>query len=247
MTQLYDTIGSNYGGVRRPDPYWHNHIGQHLGSKESVINIGAGTGSYEPRGKRIVAVEPSFTMIKQRPIGAASVVQAIAEALPFRDESFSIAMSVLSSHHWEARSDAFEEIGRVLTRKAVFVTWDPAHEGYWLTQDYFPEIVAIDREIFPSISEFEHAFGQIEVYVLPVRHNCEDGFLGAYWRRPYAYLDSGVRGGISTFSKLRDAASGLDQLSRDLESGEWLRRYGYLLENEVLDLGYRIIVADVTC
>ena len=247
MTQLYDKIGGSYSGVRRPDPFWVSQITLRLGSAESVVNVGAGTGSYEPDVARIVAVEPSFTMIKQRSAHAAPAVQAVAEALPFRDESFSVAMSVLSSHHWKARPHAFEEIGRVSTRKAVFVTWDPAHDGFWLTQDYFPEIVDIDRRIFPSISEFQRAFGRVEVFPLPISHDCVDGFLGAYWRRPYAYLDSEVRGGMSTFAKLSDASSGLARLSADLESGEWLRRYGSLLSKVVLDLGYRIVVANVAC
>ncbi len=245
MNQLYDTIGGNYDGTRRPDPFWAKQIRHRLGSVGSIVNIGAGTGSYEPKVKKIIAVEPSLTMIKQRSLNAAPAVQAIAEALPFRDESFSVAISVLSSHHWRSRSTAFQEIGRVATQKAVFVTWDPGHDGFWLTQDYFPEIVEIDRRIFPPVSEFEHAFGRVGVFPLLIPHDCIDGFLGAYWRRPYAYLNKEVREGMSTFAKLSKPADGLARLHADLESGEWLRKHCNLLQETVLDLGYRIVVANV--
>jgi SAM-dependent methyltransferase len=184
-------------------------------------------------------------MIKQRAVGTAPAVQAVAEALPFSDQVFSVAMAVLSSHHWESRAAAFEEIGRVAARKAVFVTWDPDHEDFWLTQDYFPEIVAIDREIFPPISEFRAAFGAIDVSSLLDPHDCIDGFLGAYWRRPHAYLSSTVRAGMSTFSKISNIDSGLKRLRMDLVSGEWSRRYKHLASKDFVDLGYRIVAAKI--
>lgn len=245
MTQLYDKIGKDYRGVRRPDPYWTSQIASRLPSKGLVLNVGAGTGSYEPDSRRTVAVEPSFTMIKQRSPYAAPVVQAVAEALPFEDHTFSLALSVLSSHHWPSRTRAFEEIGRVASRKAVFVTWDPDHEGFWLTQDYFPEILEIDRGIFPRLSEFSHGFGSIEVHPLLVSSDCADGFLGAYWRRPAAYLDDAIRAGMSTFSKIDAVEAGLTRLRTDLESGNWKRKYGHTFTDELADLGYRIVVAEI--
>jgi len=245
MAQLYDQIGSNYRMERRPDPFVYKQIIRRLGSPEFVLNVGAGTGSYEPRSHQVIAVEPSFTMLKQRSAGAAPAVQAVAEALPFRDEAFSSAMSVLSCHHWKSRTSAFEEIGRVTTGKATFVTWDPAHEGFWLTRDYFPEILDIDRGIFPAISEFDHAFSKVEVYPLLIPSECTDGFLGAYWRRPHAYLDDQVRQSMSTFSKIRDVSDGVERLRSDLESGVWSLENEHLLNEDELDLGYRILVVDV--
>jgi len=245
MAQLYDQIGSNYRIARQPDPFVYQQIIQRLGSPELILNVGAGAGSYEPRSHQVVAVEPSFNMIKQRSAGAAPAVQAVAEALPFRDETFVAAMTVLSCHHWKSRPAAFEEIGRVTAGKAVFVTWDPAHEGFWLTRDYFPEILDIDQAIFPEISEFDRAFSRIKVYPLLIPHDCTDGFLGAYWRRPQAYLDDQVRGSMSTFSKIGNVSDGVKRLRDDLKSGIWSLKNDHLLKREKLDLGYRILVVDV--
>lgn len=245
MTHLYDRISKGYYGVRRPDSYWAGQIESHILSTDIVLNVGAGTGSYEPEAHRTVAIEPSFTMIKQRSPRSAPAVQAMAEVLPFKDCAFSLALSVLSSHHWTSRALAFEEIGRVATRKAVFVTWDPDHEGFWLTQDYFPEVLENDRRVFPRLSEYSRGFGCIKVHPLLIPHDCTDGFLGAYWRRPSAYLDCSIRDGMSTFSKVSTVEAGLNRLSQDLTRGVWSRRYAHALMDDYADLGYRIVVAEI--
>jgi len=126
----------------------------------------------------------------------------------------------------------------------VILTWDPATAGFWLVQDYFPEIAEVDQRIFPPLEEFRRALGRVEVHPLPVPHNCHDGFLGAYWQRPQAYLDHDIRSGMSTFSKIHDGDRGLARLRGDLEDGTWERRYGHLLGQSDLDLGYRLVVAD---
>ena len=131
---------------------------------------------------------------------------------------------------------------RVARRSVVVLTWDPETPGFWLT-DYFPEILDIDRPLFPAVSDFGRAFGGIRVETIPIPHDCTDGFLGAYWRRPAPYLDARVRGAISTFSRLSDIGSGLERLSADLDSGEWRRKCGELLDRTELDIGYRLIVA----
>ncbi len=247
MTRLYDRIGGAYSHARRPDPFIQDQINKHIGPTDSVVNIGAGTGSYEPLEITTAAVDASITMLKQRRPDAAPSILAIAEALPFQSNAFSVAMSVLSCHHWRSRETAFAEMARVVTDRIVFVTWDPAHEGFWLTRDYFPDILALDRKIFPAISEFEHAFGDIKVEPLLIPHDCLDGFLGAYWRRPEAYLDESVRGGMSTFGRIdvKACSKGLQRLEQDLKTGAWHRKHAKLMKLDACDLGYRIVAAPV--
>ncbi len=180
-------------------------------------------------------------MIAQRPAGAAPAVQASATDLPFRDAAFDAALAVLTVHHWPDRARGLAELARVAAR-VVLLTWDPATPYFWLVDEYFPEIWAIDRPIFPTLDELGRHLGPIEVRPVPVPHDCTDGFVGAYWRRPEAYLDPGVRGAMSTFTKLTDAEPGLARLHRDLADGAWRRRHADLLDREVLDLGYRLVI-----
>lgn len=241
MTQLYDEIGVGYRGHRQPDPRIAAAIIGALGDAETVVNVGAGAGSYEPADRSVVAVEPSLEMIRQRRPGSAPVVRASATHLPFRAGAFAAALAVLTVHHWSDRARGLAELARV-ARRPVVLTWDPAAPGFWLVDDYFPAIVEMDRPIFPAIDEFRRAFGEVAIHPIPIPHDCRDGFLGAYWRRPAAYLDPGVRRAISTFSKIGDVEPALARLRRDLEDGTWERRHGSLLGRTELDLGYRLVV-----
>lgn len=243
MRHLYDAIGSRYATYRRPDPRIATAIRRALEAAKTVVNVGAGAGSYEPTDRFVMAVEPSRSMICQRRVGSAPVVQASATDLPFRDAAFDAALAVLTVHHWPDLIRGLAELARVARRRVVIVTWDPAFSGFWLVEDYFPAIGAIDRQIFPSIEEFRRELGEVEVRPLLIPHDCPDGFLGAYWRRPHAYLDAGVRSAISTFSKIGDVDRGLPRLRSDLEDGTWARRYGHLLSQSELDLGYRLVIA----
>jgi SAM-dependent methyltransferase len=246
MAELFDAIGLGYRDYRRPDPRLAEAIGRALGRSESVVNVGAGAGSYEPSDRRVVAVEPATTMIRQRPAGSAPVVQASANDLPFRDGSFDAALAVLTVHHWPDRARGLRELARVARQRVVVVTWDPSAKHFWLTDDYFPELIEIDRPIFPTMEDFRRVLGEVEIQTLPIPHDCCDGFAGAYWRRPHAYLDAGVRGAISTFTKLRDAGrdvEGLERLRRDLTDGTWDRRHGDVLTRSEIDVGYRIVIA----
>ncbi len=242
MTQLYDEIGGGYGTLRRPDPRIATAILRALDRADTLVNVGAGAGSYEPSDRSVVAVEPSLTMIRQRRRGSARVVQASALELPFRDAAFAAALAILTVYHWPDRARGLGELARVARGRAVIVTWDPATSGFWLVDDYFPEIVELDRPLFPTLEEFGRVLGAIEVRALPIPHDCVDGFLGAYWRRPRAYLDARVRSAISTFSKIRTLEPGLARLRRDLEDGTWERRHGDLLGRAELDLGYRLVI-----
>jgi SAM-dependent methyltransferase len=240
---LYDQIGRNYTAHRRPDPRIAAAILDALGPARSVLNVGAGAGSYEPTGRRVLAVEPSPEMIRQRPPGSAPVVQASATALPFRDGAFDATLAVLTVHHWSDRHRGLAELRRVARDRAVILTWEPDAPAFWLVGDYFPELVALDRALFESLDALRRLLGPIEVRPIPIPHDCVDGFLGAYWRRPEAYLDAAVRGAILTFTKLPDVEPGLARLRRDLADGTWQRRHADLLTRQTLDLGYRLLIA----
>ena len=205
--------------------------------------MGAGAGSYEPTDRRVLAVEPSPEMIRQRPPGGAPVVQASATALPFRDGAFDATLAVLTVHHWPDRPRGLAELRRVARDRAVILTWAPDAAPFWLVDDYFPDLVTLDRTIFEPLDALRRLLGPIEVRPVPIPHDCVDGFLGAYWRRPEAYLDAGVRGAISTFTKLPDVEPGLVRLRQDLSDGTWQRRNAALLGRPTLDLGYRLLIS----
>ncbi len=242
MATLYDKIGRTYSGRREADPCIARAIALALDGCASILNVGAGSGSYEPASKSVVALEPSRTMIAQRPRGAAPVVQGVAEFLPFRDGSFDAVLGVLTVHHWKDRRKGFSECRRVARSRVVFLTIDfDVCAQFWLF-DYFPELI-IDRHIFPGIEQYADLFGAVESISIPIQADCRDGFLGAYWKRPNAYLDPTVRASISTFSKIGNIDANLTRLESDIKSGTWERRYSSLQDLAALDLGYRLVIA----
>lgn len=246
-SRAYDRLGRGYTATRRTDPRIARHILEALGEAASVVNVGAGTGSYEPADRFVVAVEPSATMIRQRPCGGAPAVVADAEGLPFADGAFDAALAVLTVHHWIDRTRGLRELRRVARRRVVVLTWEQATwESFWLVRDYLPEIADVDRARAVPLSELAAALGVTRVVPVPVPHDCIDGFHGAFWRRPEAYLNPSVRAGISTYALLPAKARerGLRDLARDLASGEWRKHHAELLELGELDLGYRLVVAE---
>lgn len=243
MSSLYDTIGVGYAKLRQPDPRIGRAIHHALGDARTVLNVGAGTGSYEPDDRDVTALEPSAEMISQRPPGAANALQGIAENLPFEDNTFDAAMAVLTLHHWSDVEAGLLEMRRVARDRLVILTFDPSGPYFWLA-DYIPAIVELDQPIMPALSEFERVLGNATIETIPVPHDCTDGFLGAYWRRPHIYLDPGARSAISTFAKMRDVPTSLARLEHDLNSGAWTERYGHLLQLDDLDIGYRLVVAE---
>ncbi|MEE9380280.1 MAG: class I SAM-dependent methyltransferase [Hyphomonadaceae bacterium] len=243
MTAIYDTIGIGYSGLRRPDPRIASAINSALGDAKTVLNVGAGTGSYEPTGRAVTALEPSAEMIRQRPPGSAKAHQGIAENLPFADNAFNAAMASLTVHHWTDLEAGLLEMRRVAKKRLVIFTFDPDCTYFWLA-DYIPEIKELDQPTMPKLSEYKRILGKTNVSAVPIPHDCVDGFLGAYWRRPRAYLQPEVRSAISTFSKFGDFSDALKRLESDLESGVWAERYAHMLVAETLDVGYRLVVAD---
>jgi SAM-dependent methyltransferase len=240
---LYDEIGAGYTGTRRADPRIAATIRRALGDAASVVNIGAGSGSYEPADVEVIPVEPSETMIRQRPASLPPALLGTAEQLPLPDKSVDAALAFMAAHHWADRPAAFAEIRRVARERAVFFTHDPDASFGWL-DDYFP---GLDGERYPRLAEFEQ-LGAVTVEPVPIPADCTDGFTAAYWRRPEAYLDESVRANMSTFALLdeRVVAEGAARLARDLDDQSWHRRYESLLSVPELDVGYRLVVAELT-
>jgi SAM-dependent methyltransferase len=234
----YDTIGQGYALRRRPDPRIAAAINSALGSAHSVINVGAGTGSYEPTDRIVLAVEPSDLMIGQRPPGAAPCLRGSAEALPANDGEFDAAMAVLTIHHWSDWRLGLSEMRRVARCRIVVLTFDIEASNFWLS-DYFPEL-KLDSRIMPSLDALAEELGPFASTPILIPHDCSDGFLGAYWKRPEIYLDPAARRSMSPFARI-DATEGLRKLADDLESGAWHKQNADLLAADALDLGYRLL------
>lgn len=246
----YDQLGRGYSAARRTDPRIAAHIEAALGEAQTVLNVGGGTGSYESGNRKLTAVEPSAVMIAQRPEGSAPVIQAGAEALPFEDDSFDVAMAIISDHHWRDREAGLAEMRRVARDRVLLLNADPAAAGrFWLTRDYLENldglITSRYREEGFWRDEIQSTLGKVELRSVPVPHDCIDGFYQAFWRRPGAYLDSRVREGTSVFRMLPKARvdSAIRQLRRDLSDGTWEARYSDLLQQPELDVGLRLVVA----
>ncbi len=245
---LYDSIGQTYRSTRRPDPRVAAAIAEALGDAASVVNVGAGAGSYEP-GSTIAAVEPSRVMIAQRPGGSAPAVQAVAEHIPLRDRCADAAMAVLTVHHWSDVAAGVSEMRRIARRRLVFFTWDPQvfAASFWLLSEYLPEAGKVDAAMAESVRALARLLGDAEVWPVPIPHDCMDGFAAAYWRRPEAYLDPAVRAGMSLLAKTGEPAlrTGLVRLDDDLRTGRWHDNHADLLQRDTLDVGYRLVIAEL--
>jgi len=241
----YDRIGLRYSATRRPDPRIGRFITDALQGSLSVVNVGAGTGNYEPSDRAVVAVEPSTAMIRQRRPGASSVVRARAEDLPFTRGAFDGAMAVLTIHHWTDFAAGLTELRRVATGPAVVLTFDHSvHAQQWIVTDYLPNMVEIDAGV-PSPDQIAQALGGGTVSVVPVPADCVDGFCHAFWARPDAYLDPAVRAGISGIARLPSeiVADAMVRLAEDLSTGRWHKRHSELLGVNAIDAGYRLVVS----
>jgi SAM-dependent methyltransferase len=242
---LYDRLGVGYTTTRRSDPRIAAAIHAALGDAVTVVNIGAGAGAYEPEDRKLVAIEPSKVMIAQRPPTAAPAIVAGAEALPMADDSVDAAMAILTDHHWADRARGLREMRRVARRRAVVFQHDPqVGADFWLAREYLPTFLR--RLQGKRLADLMAPLGDVELRPVPIPHDCADGFLGAFWRRPHAYLDPEVRAGISVFRLLPEdeVAAAVAALRADLESGAWARHHADLLEREELDLGFRLVVAE---
>jgi SAM-dependent methyltransferase len=242
--RLYDQIGHAYSGTRKTEPRIAQRIWAALGDAETVLNVGAGTGSYEPRDRKVTAVEPSAVMRAQRPAGAAPCIAACAEALPFADQSFDAAIAVLSDHHWSDPLAGLREMQRVARRMIVFQWDNELIDRFWLVRDYLPEFGELAAAQRPSLRERAHAI-DAETEPVPIPWDCIDGFFHAYWRRPEAYLQEPVRRGTSVWARLgeRVEAGAMMRLRADLASGRWHERDAELLSLDEAELGARLLIA----
>jgi SAM-dependent methyltransferase len=241
---VYDGIGRVYARHRRPDPRIAAHIERALGAVTTVVDVGAGTGSYEPSHREVVAVEPSLVMVGQRAGGAAPVVRAVAEHLPFADGAFDAAMAVLTIHHWSDAVAGLLEMTRV-ARRVVVLTFDPVvHATFWLFTDYLPEttMLRVARVVDPET--VADIIGADRVEPVPVPSDCVDGFNVAFWQRPAAYLDAEVRACMSGLALLSTdlVARRMERLRADIADGTWLARHGDLLHRDTFDGGFRLVV-----
>jgi hypothetical protein len=246
---VYERLGIGYTTTRRADPRIAEQIHAALADATSVANVGAGAGSYEPSDREVLPIEPSAQMIAQRSPELALAIRGYAECLPLPNNCVDAAMACMTLHHWADWRIGVQELRRVAQRRVVIFTYDrDFSERFWLWRDYLPRLGRLDSARFPALEEQCAALGEeVRVETVPIAHDCEDGFLAAYWRRPWAYLDEGVRAGISSFS-LVDAThvlDALDYLSDDLDSGRWEERYANLLELEQVDLGYRLLITEL--
>ena len=244
---IYDTIGATYTTTRRPDPRIAAQIHAALGDAETVINVGAGTGSYEPP-QTVLAVEPSAVMIAQRPVGTAPAIQAAAESIPLGDDAADAVMALLTVHHWTDLEAGVAEMRRIARRRIVVLTWDQSvTRETWLLSEYLPEAAALDDARAIPVEHLAALLGATRIEPVPIPHDCTDGFAVAYWRRPEAYLDPVVRAGISMLAQTGEEAiaPGLSRLADDLSNGRWHDRHADLLTLDETDVGYRLLVAEL--
>ena len=241
--QLYDTIGTTYTVTRRTEPRIAAQVWAALGDAQTVLNVGAGTGSYEPPGRDVTAVEPSAVMRAQRPVGAAPCVDAVAESLPFEDQSFDAAMAVATIDHWQDPVAGLREMRRVARRVVVFTKDFSDPDRFWLNRDYLPEYSDLQAGR-PSLTELARAIGA-RTEPVPVPWDCTDGFYHAYWRRPEAYLNEHVRRGMSVWARVGPEAEqrAVRSLREDLASGRWAERNRHLADLDAAELGDRLLIA----
>ncbi len=245
MGKSYELFGSGYGTFRRPDPRIAQRINTALGPARTVLNVGAGTGSYEPSDRTVIALEPSRGMIAHRTRGSGAVARGAAEALPFADDAFDATLAVFTIQHWSNLEAGLNEMRRVSKRQVIFTFDVTRQRELWLTADYVPAAAELEERRAARIEQVVAGLGGATIEPVPIPADCVDGFGAAYWRRPRAYLDPAVRANISSLLMLDPTQidPGIAQLAADIESGHWKHRYGHLLELDSLDLGYCLITA----
>jgi len=248
LAARYDSIGGQYSRSRRDDPKLRARIAAALGEARTVVNVGAGTGSYEPRDRYVLAVEPSDVMAAQRPADLATAIRGAASALPLRDDAVDAAMAVLSVHHWdEGQERGVRKLRRVARGPVVIVTFDPdVFAQMWLVRDYMPEVAELDRRTFPSMAQLRGWLGgEVSVEPVAIAADTPDWTLGSFWAHPERVLDPQARAGTSGFARMPETVSDrvCADVQRDLQSGVWDERYGQLRRLSSLDVGQRLVVA----
>jgi SAM-dependent methyltransferase len=243
----YERIGHEYARTRREEPRVRELILSALGTARTVVNVGAGAGSYEPRDRYVIPIEPSDVMAAQRPPDLAPALRSVAQSLPLRDGAVDAAMSVLSVHHWdEGQEQGVREMRRVATGPVVILTCDPGVSGaMWLMSDYLPEVAELDRRIFPRMERLSTWLGgSTRVEVVPIPRDACDWTLMSFWAHPERVLDASARNATSGFARMAPPVVErvVDAVRRDLDDGSWESRYGYLRQLDAYDAGLRLII-----
>lgn len=242
----YDRIGRGYARTRREDPRFARRIQEALGKSRTIVNVGAGAGSYEPRDRYVIAIEPSDVMASQRPPDLPPAIRASARAIPLRDQSVDGAIAILTLHHWDReRQTGVRELRRVARGPIVILTYDPEISGQmWLMADYLPEVAALDHQSFPQVDTVARWLGgTTRVETIEIPRDTPDWMLGSFWAHPERVLDSAAREATSGFARMPRAVVDrvTEAVRRDLESGAWDRRYGHLRDLESFDAGLRLV------
>jgi SAM-dependent methyltransferase len=248
LSDRYETIGRGYAGTRSEDPRIARRIHEALADARSVVNVGAGTGSYEPDDRHVIAVEPSDVMAAQRPPERAPAIRAAADKLPLRDDSVDAAMAILTLHHWDsAQERGVRELRRVARKRVVILTYDARVSGrMWLMADYLPEVAKLDQRIFPPPETLlDWLGGDAEVQPLPLARDTSDWMLGSFWAHPERVLDDHARANTSGFARMPPAVVErvVSALRRDLDDGSWDERHGELRTLDEYDVGLRLVTA----
>ena len=244
----YDEIGCAYASTRREDPRLRDRILSALGDSKTIVNVGAGTGSYEPRDRYVIAIEPSDVMAAQRSADLAPAIRGSAAPLMLRDDSVDGAMAILTVHHWDDQLEAgVRELRRVARGPVVIVTVDTdVGSEMWLLRDYLPEVAALDRVTMPEIAHLaEWLGGTVEVETVLTPRDTPDWTLASFWAHPERVLDETARNATSGFARMDPAVVErvVTEVDRDLRSGTWDQRYGHLRDLDALDVGVRLVVA----
>ncbi len=244
----YDRIGVGYASTRQEDAGIAARVHAALGDARTVVNVGAGAGSYEPRDRHVIAIEPSDVMAAQRPRERAPAIRASAGALPLRDHSVDAAMAILSVHHWDAEQEAgVRELRRVARGPVVLLTCDPEVSGaMWLLADYLPEVAALDRRIFPRVEQLARWLGgDTRTETIPVPRDTPDWTLMSFWAHPERVLDAAARQATSGFARMSAAIVSrvVEAVARDLDSGAWDRKHGALRALDGFDAGLRLVIS----
>jgi ubiquinone/menaquinone biosynthesis C-methylase UbiE len=240
----YDEIGVNYSDFRRADPRIEARVWAALGDARSVVNVGAGTGSYEPLDREAIAVEPSSLMIAKRPESAAPALQGVAEALPLEDGSVDAAMAIFTIHHWGDLDAGLAEMRRVALKRIVLLSIDATKNAeIWTLAEYFPEAMALEEEAMPSIASLEASMPNARIETVPMPSRCRDEFTSALWDRPELFLEPATLRASSLWHRLDPELieRGQERLRADLESGRWDEAHGHLRTLPELDIGTRLV------
>jgi SAM-dependent methyltransferase len=244
----YDDIGYDYATTRREDPRLRDRVLAALGDSETIVNVGAGTGSYEPRDRYVIAIEPSDVMAAQRPAELVPAIRGSAAPLMLRDACVDAAMAILTVHHWDDQLEAgVRELRRVARGPVVILTVDvDVCADMWLLRDYLPEAAALDRATFPAVARLAGWLGgTVEVETILTARDTPDWTLSSFWAHPERVLDEKARSATSGFARMDPAvvARVVAEVDRDLTDGTWDRRYGHLRRLDELDVGMRLVVA----